>query len=248
MRDGAITPQDIITLNERVVAGGAELPENIRYATYYNRDRDAINAALFEEHCAQMFTMYGHTNDATMVFSNKLKIRNGSKRYVELKKCHHFWETCGEDNIKMGRSRGRMDPVLRLYQNCRVMLPTNTDVKSGQANGTQATFEKLVLKRGVTPQTILLSNGTPVRAVLASQVDHIRLIHCNDRINPKNFTLEPKACTFTANILKPAMLQAAQDEREPVKMQGGQLPLIINNATTGHKLQGSGVDCRFVHS
>ena len=163
MRDGALTPQDIITLNERVVANGAELPENIRYATYYNRDRDAINAALFEEHCAQMFTMYGHTDDAIMVFSNKLKIRNGSKRYVELKNCHHFWETCGEDNIKMGRSRGRMDPVLRLYQNCRVMLPTNTDVKSGQAYGTQATFEKLVLKPGVTPQTILLSNGTPVR-------------------------------------------------------------------------------------
>jgi len=77
-------------LNERVVAGGAELPENIRYATYYNRDRDAINAALFEEHCAQMFTMYGHTNDAIIVFSNKFKIRNGSKRYVELKNCHHF--------------------------------------------------------------------------------------------------------------------------------------------------------------
>jgi len=100
------------------------------------------------------------------------------------------------------------------------MLPTNTDVKSGQANGPQATFEKLVLKSGVTPKSILLSNRTPVRAVLASQVDHIGLIHCNDRINPKKFTLEPKACTFTANILKPAMLQAAPDEREPVKMQG----------------------------
>jgi len=66
--------QDIITLNERVVASDAELPENIRYATYYNRDRDAINAALFEEHCAQMFTKHGHTNDAIMVFSDKLKI------------------------------------------------------------------------------------------------------------------------------------------------------------------------------
>ena len=83
MRDGALTPQDIITLNERVIASDAELPENIRYATYYNRDRDAINAALFEKHCAQMFTMHGHTNDAIMVFSNKLKIRNGSMRYVE---------------------------------------------------------------------------------------------------------------------------------------------------------------------
>ena len=188
MRYGALTLQDIITLNERVVSSDVELQEN----------------------CAQMFTMHGHTNNPIRVFSNKLKIRNGSKRYVELKNCHHFWETCGEDDIKMGRSRGRMDPVLRLYQNCRVMLPTNTDVKGGQANGTQATCQKLVLKRGVTPQTIILSNKMPVQAVLASQVDHIWLIHCKHRINPKSFTLEPKTSTFTAIILKPACSKSNQ--------------------------------------
>ena len=31
-------------------------------------------------------------------------------------------------------------------------------------------------------------------------------------------------------------------------MQAVQVPAIINNATTGHKLQGSGVGCLFVHS
>ena len=31
-------------------------------------------------------------------------------------------------------------------------------------------------------------------------------------------------------------------------MKAKQLPLLINNATTGHKLQGSGVDTLFVHS
>ena len=31
-------------------------------------------------------------------------------------------------------------------------------------------------------------------------------------------------------------------------MKSVQVPVIINNATTGHKLQGSGVDCLFVHS
>ena len=31
-------------------------------------------------------------------------------------------------------------------------------------------------------------------------------------------------------------------------MKAVQVPVIINNATTGHKLQGSGVDSLFVHS
>ena len=44
------------------------------------------------------------------------------------------------------------------------------------------------------------------------------------------------------------MLQTKPDDRESVKMEAVQLPIIINNATTGHKLQGSGVDCLFVHS
>jgi hypothetical protein len=38
------------------------------------------------------------------------------------------------------------------------------------------------------------------------------------------------------------------DEREKLDMKGIQLPLLVNNATTGHKLQGSGVDNLFVHS
>ena len=30
-------------------------------------------------------------------------------------------------------------------------------------------------------------------------------------------------------------------------MKATQVPVIVNNATTGHKLQGTGVDCLFVH-
>ena len=36
--------------------------------------------------------------------------------------------------------------------------------------------------------------------------------------------------------------------QECLQIKAKQLPLLINNATTGHKLQGSGVDTLFVHS
>ena len=61
--------------------------------------------------------------------------------------------------------------------------------------------------------------------------------------------MQPAKHTFVANLVKPQVLHVnPKHDREPVKMQANQLPILINNATTGHKLQGSGVDCIFVHA
>ena len=62
------------------------------------------------------------------------------------------------------------------------------------------------------------------------------------------FTLKPTNYTFKANILKPMVLQSKGEERETIVMKATQLPLIINNATTGHKLQGTGLTtCSSIH-
>ena len=114
--------------------------------------------------------------------------------------------------------------------------------------GSQATFDKIVIKPNAVVHTVMLSNGVPVKAVHASNVDHIVLRHTNDRVTPQVFTLEPKQHTFKAKILKPDALQTKGHEREDIRMKAVQLPVIINNATTGHKLQGSGVDNIFVHT
>jgi hypothetical protein len=145
--------------------------------------------------------------------------------------------------------RGRMDPVLKLYQGCRVMLPTNTNVDAGLANGTQARIQKVVLKANESGSYLCLNNNIPVLAVFASQVDHIVLKHSNSRIEPEIFHLKPKEHTFKANIPKPWLLKSySNKKKENVQMKAVQLPVLINNATTGHKLQGSGVACLFVHN
>jgi hypothetical protein len=87
-----------------------------------------------------------------------------------------------------------------------------------------------------------------VAAVKASQVSYIMLRHCNDRIVPAVFSIKPKQHIFKAKILKPKAMQVKNDEREIIKMKAIQIPVLINNATTGHKLQGSGVDNLFVHN
>ena len=74
------------------------------------------------------------------------------------------------------------------------------------------------------------------------------LKHCNDRIQPRFFSLQPTEHDFLASLPTPASIRLHPDEREHVAMRATQLPLLANSATTGHKLQGTGVDTIFVHA
>ena len=127
------------------------------------------------------------------------------------------------------------------------MLPTNINVSNGQANGTQATVTSIRLKPGVTPTIVTLDNGCRVPAVFAGQVEYIELEHCNRRVQPSHFSIQSIEYKRTVKILKPKQIQTKNHEREKVNMKFTQFPIILNNATTGHKLQGTGVQKLFVH-
>jgi hypothetical protein len=44
----------------------------------------------------------------------------------------------------------RVDPMLKLYSGCPLIVSDNIHVRAGVANGAQATFQSLVLKSGNT--------------------------------------------------------------------------------------------------
>ena len=113
-----------------------------------------------------------------------------------------------------------MDPVLKLYEGIRVLLTKNEDVLNGIANGKRAEVVRI--------------------AVFASQIDYIELRHMNDRVAVPLFRLSPQEFIFKTKLPSPT------GERE-IGMKALQLPIIVNNATTGHKLQGSTVNSIFVH-
>ena len=76
----------------------------------------------------------------------------------------------------------------------------------------------------------------------------IVLKHNNPKILPNTFKLEPIEFCITARILKPQVLWMKEDDREMVKMKATQLPVISNQATTGHKLQGASINELFVNN
>jgi hypothetical protein len=248
-RNGEVTKHDIELINERVCNTKCTLPENIRYATYFNRDRDAINTALFEERAKKSFINHQNTNGFIMIFSDDVQVKNSSQKYIQFRKKKLYWEECGEDDIIMSKGSGRMDPVLKLYKGCRVMLPTNVNVSCGQANGTQAIVEKIVLKSGEDIHHVFIGDNVPIMAAFASQVAYVELKHVNSRVRPQKFIINPKTHVFKARIPKPKIFQGTENkETELIQMKANQVPILVNNATTGHKLQGCGVDTLFVHN
>jgi len=66
----------------------------------------------------------------------------------------------------------------------------------------------------------------PINAIWASQVEHLVLRHCNDRIKPELFSVKPKTYTnVTGRVLKLRALQVKGNEWEAIKMRALQLPV-----------------------
>ena len=249
-RNGTATLKDIRKINNRVISSNFKLPPDIKYATYYNLDRDSINCAIFEERAQKYYLTHQNTNGFIMIFSDDIKMKKNGKTFQDCRNKRFFWETCGESDISFkGRQSARMDPVLKLYHGCPIMLPTNICVPEGQANGTQAVVDKIFLKPGANIYQTKLDNGTPITSVFASQVEYIQAKHCNASIDPSLFQVKPKQHSFTARFPRPKDLQSSsKDKYQYIEMQAKQIPIISSNATTGHKLQGSGVETLFVHN
>ena len=174
-------------------------------------------------------------NDTLMIFSDNIKIRDGSKKYVPFNNKKKFWTTCTENDIKLSRGKGRIDPVLKIYIGCRVMLTTNIDVKNGQANGTQAFIDHVVLKENVTLTKTYIGNNLYIPSVSSLHIDYITLIHENKKVQPNKFNIYPKEHSFECKLLLPPDMQQTGKDTELFHMKATQFQIIINNATTGHK-------------
>ena len=237
-RDGRPSEETIRCINEsRVVQDPSQIPPGIQVATYYNRNRDAINTATFETFCEGSDPQ---DNTSIMILMDELRMPDDTKTMRPLTDPivrATFWEQCGENDCD--KTHGRVDPVLRLYPGCPVMLTENSCVAAGMANGTRALCRKVVLKPGETPTPVLVATGPPhlettllINAVYASQVSEIRLEHTDPDIRPQQFSVASTSHTFT--VWFPTLFDTSRST-----MSGRQFPFVRNTCTTGHKLQGA---------
>ena len=119
----------------------------------------------------------------------------------------------------------------------------------GIANGTQCILKKIVLKPETNIHKITIENEITVQAVFASDIEYIVLQHINQKNQmPTRFKLIPRKYTFKikAKVNTPLHNKTIDSDNNPASMTAMQLPILINHATTGHKLQGTSIESLFI--
>ena len=102
------------------------------------------------------------------------------------------------------------------------------------------------------PKTVTIATvaciPVPMRAAMASKVHHVELRHESVPDHGlETFTLSPREFFFGTQLFFPQIMDLGENGAANVRMKAQQLPILINNATTGHKLQGATIASLFVH-
>ena len=180
----------------------------------------------------------------TRIKTNDVMSTIHRKNFAEQWSSFEFCACGGYDK----NSRSRVDPVLKLYHNCPMMLTQNKDVAGGEANGSRVFVKEIRVKPGEKAFPLKLRNGTEILGLFASQVSSIVVQHECKTISPSRFEVVSENITFVAKMHDKSICLDKEATGMFVRMRGTQFPLISNSCTTGHKLQGCTVDNILVNS
>ena len=248
IRDFEIINKKVIMNNSNTLQNNNVIPNNIRYCTKVNKDRDAIHTGLF----IKLLNDRQTSHNCIIVLADNLEIATDSDKknnFKKIKNISQFYSECGEDDIKFNdRNTSRMDPVLKLYYNCSIMLTNNMDVEKGMANGTEAHLKKIILKPNEKLFEIKMKNTLynpknnnnneyiMCKAIFASQIKEVQL---ESPVNQNKLVLNPISFTFNIKLNLKSDIYSKMNLNFNRKMKAIQLPFVSNSATTCHKLQGA---------
>jgi len=223
-----------------------DLPTNLAYAVYRNVDKSAINNGIFAEHLKKTHStnprdrMPLHT---IIIRSDDLTWKSNQKAFGKRAK-QSLWSECSDCNIKTTGEHGKfVDAFLKLSTNMPLMYTENHDVSNGIANGTLCYLLKVVLHVHVTENDFSSTNvdGYFVRTIDATKVDYLLC-----QIDGSNRTFKVKADNASCKIDFPIQLIPGEKTRKIVRATVNRFPVLVNHATTGHKLQGQTKESLFI--
>ena len=240
-RANGLSEQDRKLLNSRVISArnGVQMPDmaSARYATYHNKNRVEINATIFREYLKQHHSNCEEGNiprNAVVIKANPVWARS------ELPLCfgHRkvLFEECSEAHTRNSYNK-RCDPLLCLWFGCYLMGTANDDVRNGVANGTTSTFEKVRLKPGARLVPTRLY-GYWVYSVDIMEVEYL-LLRWQDCRFQGTYKVFPSRGKFSVSF---PIVEFGHRTRVSAGIRFDYFPVVLNHATTGHKLQGKSLD------
>jgi len=228
-------------LNSRVIDGvNVKTPQGLdtRYATYHNKNRVEINATVFKKY---LDTYHKNATECN-VPKTAIVIRcnaswHNSGKPLTFGQRRTLFTSCSETDTK-GWQNERCAPLLCLFSGSLLMGTENEGVDNGIANGiangTTAAFQKVVFKEGYRPKPMKM-HGKWVCGTDIDHVDHL-VARWHDSQFQGTFEIFPKQRKFRVNY--PIEELGFGKTRVKTSMQLTFFPVVINHATTGHKLQG----------
>jgi PIF1-like helicase/Ulp1 protease family, C-terminal catalytic domain/Helitron helicase-like domain at N-terminus len=240
LRNAKHTKHDIDTINKCVISN-RNIPSNASYCVYSNSDRSAINAGIFNNLLDSKPSSPPSSYILIVKASNIQQIsKDGSKLTLGTHDLKFLYEHCGDHRVSV-KHRGKkghfVDLLLKLYHHAPLMFVSNDDVPNGHANGTRVLLEHILLQPDTSTDTIIVDG----HECLSVHADSIASIVCSSELNPsKLFHVHPKTFTCLIKAPLPSILSTSNSSSLTVNYTASftQLPVLLNNATTGHKLQG----------
>jgi hypothetical protein len=253
-REGRPRPEDFVTINKRVVANADMIPNDAAYATSTNKDRCAINNGLFARHLEAT-----HSRDSSVPPPQHTIVIRGSnlqwnsrdksaKRMLNQQARCDLWEKCADCDVECGSSKNGkghfVDPLLKFFSGIPLMLVENVDVPNNQANGTLCHLVKIHFREGISNDNIDLMriDGYWVRCVDACDVESIEAVFADGDRKGEHFHICPKKMSCRVNFPFDCFGLGMGNHRLHVSISITQFPVLVNQATTCHKLQSKSKD------
>jgi hypothetical protein len=242
IRENGLDSEDRKILNSRIIDGiNVHMPDpnHTRFATFFNKRRCHINALVFKQYLKKYHNKCTKEN----ICNSALVIKAMAKWALDMKPLtfhqqKFLFEKRCEADIE-DTFHNKCDPLLCLFDGCNLMGNENDDVEHGIANGTTCLFRKAKLKPDKHLHPIRMYDYW-VNSVSIEDVEYLELQWQDSSRFVGTFRIFPKKKKY--RVLFPFSLngQPVSEHKTPIYLT--QFPVIINHATTGHKLQGKSMD------
>jgi hypothetical protein len=242
IREEGLDSEDRKILNSRIIDGiTVHMPDPVstRFATYFNRKRCRINAFVFKQHLQQYNSQCTKENicETALVIKAVAQWAN-DKTPLTFDQQKFLFEKRSEADIEDWQHH-KCDPLLCLFDGCNLMGNENEDVENGIANGTTCIFKKAKLKPGAQLHPIQMHKYW-VNSVSVNDVEYLELQWQDSSRFVGTFRIFPKEKKY--RVLFPFSLNGQPVSQHNTPIYLTQFPVVINHATTGHKLQGKSMD------
>ena len=211
--------------------------KDVSYVSFTNEERCSVAAAAFDKYvealCPQMNAIGEEVSNHILMVEADLSSNDGKPYDDSI--CQKIYQLCSDSSVKTSSGNDCVDPMLKLYTGCPLLVNSNNYLDQNVGRGTLCYLQKINLKSETNqrgPQ-LRIYNGRKISSIKASDIESISLTKVkNPKIGDKIVVIKPVNKTVDITV------KGADLSLPLLKQKILQLDVLSGTACTGHRLQG----------